>query len=108
MWIGEKARIHPSAYGRIRGYAVVGPKAELGRGASLSESVAVGGGCRMRDGATVKRSVLLPGSSVGSGTYLEDCIIGPGYDVRPGETTRGSTLVRGAAKYSESATLARA
>jgi mannose-1-phosphate guanylyltransferase len=95
LWIGDKAQIHPTAYGRIEGYAVVGPGAVVGSGASLCENVAVGGGCRVSDGATVKRSVLLPGSSVGSGAYLEDCIIGPGYEVRPGERIKGGALTRG-------------
>jgi mannose-1-phosphate guanylyltransferase/mannose-1-phosphate guanylyltransferase/phosphomannomutase len=48
-------------------------------------------------GATVKRSVLLAGASVGSGAYLEDCIIGPGYEVRPGERLLGEALMREAA-----------
>jgi mannose-1-phosphate guanylyltransferase len=95
LWIGQKARIHPSAYGHIEGYAVVGEEAVVGRGASLSGAVAVGGGCRVSDGATVRRSVLLPGSSVGSGAYLEDCIVGPSYEVRPGERIRGGALVCG-------------
>ena len=46
LWIGEEAWIHPSAYGRIEGYTVVGPRAVVGRGASLSGIVAVGGDCR--------------------------------------------------------------
>ena len=96
LWIAEKARIHPSAYGRIEGYAVVGEEAVIGRGTSLSGTVAIGGGCRVNDEATVKQSVLLPGSSVGRGAYLEDCIVGPGYEVRPGESIRGGALVRGA------------
>jgi hypothetical protein len=33
---------------------------------------------------------------VGDGAYLEDCIVGPGYEVRPGERIRGGALVRGA------------
>ena len=94
LWIAEKARIHPSTYGRIEGYAVIGSKAVVGRGASLSGVVAVGDGCRVSDGATLKQSVLLPGSSVGSEAYLEDCIVGPGYEVRPREWIRGGALVR--------------
>jgi ADP-glucose pyrophosphorylase len=47
-------------------------------------------------GATIKRTILLPGSSVGEGAYLEDCIVGHGYDARAGERIRGVTLVRGA------------
>jgi NDP-sugar pyrophosphorylase family protein len=95
LWISKKAQIHPSAYRRIEGYAIVGEEAVVGQEASLSGVVAVGDGCRVSDGATVKHSVLLSGSSVGSGAYLEDCIVGPGYEVRPGETIRGGALVRG-------------
>ncbi len=95
LWIAEEARIHPSSYRLIEGYAFVGPKAVVGRGASLSGVAAVGDDCRVSDGATVRRSVLLPGSSVGSGAYLEDCVVGPGYEVRPGEWIRGGALVRG-------------
>ena len=35
-----------------------------------------------------------PGASIGDGAYLEDCIVGHGYDVRPGETIRGGALMR--------------
>jgi mannose-1-phosphate guanylyltransferase len=96
VWISDEAQVHPSAYGLMEGYTFVGPKAVVGRGASLSGAVAVGDECRVSDGATVKHSVLLPGSSVGSGAYLEDCIVGPGYEVRPGEWIRGGALVLGA------------
>ncbi len=92
----NKARIHPSAYGHIEGYALIGEGAEVGREASLFGTVTIGSGCRLGDGATDRQSILLPGSSVGSGAYLEDCIVDPGYDVRPGEQIRGNTLVRGA------------
>lgn len=97
LWIGEKAHIHPSAYGHIRGHAFVGPEAEVGPGVSLSDSVTIGRHCRVKGGATVKRSVLLPGAAVGKGAYLEDCIIGPGYEVLPGDRIVGKALVLGAA-----------
>jgi mannose-1-phosphate guanylyltransferase len=97
LWIAEDARLHPSVYGLIEGYAFVGPNAVVGRGASLSRGAAIGDDCRVCSGAIVKQSVLLPSSSVGSGAYLEDCIVGPGYEIRPGERIRGGALVRGAA-----------
>jgi mannose-1-phosphate guanylyltransferase len=96
LWVGERAWIHPSAYGHIEGHAVVGERAMIGRRASLRGVVAVGDDCRVSEGATIKQSVLLPGSSVGSEAYLEDCIVGPGYEVRAGERIRGGALVRGA------------
>src|SRR5919205_258539 len=95
LWVGEGAWIHPSAYGHIEGRAVVGAGAMIGRRASLRGVVAVGDDCRISEDATVKQSVLLPGSSVGSGAHLEECIVGPGYEVRPGERIRGGALVRG-------------
>jgi hypothetical protein len=61
---------------------------------TLSGDVTVGTDCWVRPDATIKRSILLPGSMVGDGAYLEDCIVGHGYNVRPGETIRGGALIR--------------
>ena len=80
------------AYGE--GYIVVGRDAVVGRGVSLLGDVTVGTDCWVRPNATIKSSILLPGASVGDGAYLEDCIVGHGYDVRPGETIRSGALMR--------------
>jgi NDP-sugar pyrophosphorylase family protein len=92
LWVGEHAQIHPSA--RLDGYVVIGRDAVLGREVSIEGDVTVGSDCWIRPGATIKRSILLPGASVGDGAYLEDCIVGHGYDVRAGETIRGGALIR--------------
>ncbi len=92
LWVGENAQIHPSA--GLEGYVVVGRDAVVGRGVTLAGDVTVGTDCWVRPNATIKRSILLPGASVGDGAYLEDCIVGHGYDVRPGETIRGGALIR--------------
>lgn len=92
LWVGENAQIHPSA--ALEGYVVVGRDAVIGRGVVLAGDVTVGTDCWIRPNAIIKRSILLPGSSVGDGAYLEDCIVGHGYDVRPGETIRGGALIR--------------
>jgi len=42
LWIAEKARLHPSAYGLMEGYAFVGREAVVGLGARLSRVAAVG------------------------------------------------------------------
>ena len=97
VWIGEKARIHPSAYGRIEGKAFIGTGAEVGPDASLSKGATVGRHCRVGGGATVRGSVLLPGATVGAGAYLKDCVIGPGYEVGSGVRLLGEALVRKAA-----------
>lgn len=92
LWVGENAQIHPTA--KVEGHVLVGRDAVIGRGVTLSGDVTVGTDCWVRPNATIKRSILLPGASVGDGAYLEDCIVGHGYDVRPGETIRGGALIR--------------
>ncbi|MDP8939702.1 MAG: NDP-sugar synthase [Actinomycetota bacterium] len=92
VWVGEDAQIHPSA--SLQGYVVVGRDAVIGRDVTLAGDVTVGSDCWIRPGATIKSSILLPGASVGDGAYLEDCIVGHGYDVRAGETIRGGALIR--------------
>ncbi len=92
LWVGEDAQIHRSA--SIDGHVLVGRDAVVGRGVKLLGDVTVGSDCWIRPNATIKRSILLPGASVGDGAYLEDCIVGHHYDVRPGETIRGGALIR--------------
>ncbi len=92
LWVGDHAQIHPAA--NIEGSVLVGRDAVVGRGVTLSGDVTVGTDCWVRPNATIKRSILLPGSMVGDGAYLEDCIVGHGYNVRPGETIRGGALIR--------------
>ena len=98
FWVGEDVQIHPSA--TIDGPVLVGRAAVVGRDVTLSGDVTVGSGCRIWPNATIKRSTLLPGASVGDGAYIEDCIVGHAlqrprrYDVRPGETIRGGALFR--------------
>ena len=92
LWVGDDAQIHSGA--SLEGYIVVGRDAVVGRGVSLLGDVTVGTDCWVRPNATIKSSILLLGASVGDGAYLEDCIVGHGYDVRPGETIRGGALMR--------------
>ncbi len=83
LWVDRGALLHPTAV--LEGRVVLGRNVVVGPGVTLTGDVMVGSGCWVRPRAIVKGSVLLPGSSVGREAHLEDCIIGPGYDVRPGE-----------------------
>lgn len=92
LWVDRDARFHPTV--ALAGRAVVGRHAVIEAATTLGGDVAVGDGCRVGPGATITRSVLLPGARVGDGAYLEDCIVGPGYEVGDGERFRGEVLVR--------------
>lgn len=94
LWIGQDTSLDPTV--ALEGQIVISQDVVVGRGVTLSGDLTVGMGCKVLPGATVKRSILLPGSSIGDGAYLEGCIVGPGYEVRPGEQIRGGALVRGA------------
>ena len=91
LWVGEDAQIHSSA--EIEGHVLIGKDAVVGRDVKLLGDVTVGSDCWIRPNVTIKRSILLPGASVGGGAYLEDCIVGHHYDVRPQETIRGGALI---------------
>jgi mannose-1-phosphate guanylyltransferase len=92
LWVGENAQVHPSA--SLGECVVVGEDAVIGRDVVLSGYVTVGQDCWIRPYVTLRRCILLPGASVGEGAYLEDCIVGHGYDVRPGETISGGAFIR--------------
>lgn len=92
LWVGEGTMIHPSV--EFAGYVVVGEEAVIGRDVTLAGDVTIGRDCWIRKNATIKSSILLPGASVGENAYLEDCIVGHGYDVRAGDTIRGGALIR--------------
>jgi len=91
LWVDQNAWLHPTA--ALKGQIVIRQDVVVEQGVTLVGDVTVGSGCWIRPGATIERSILLPGSSVGDGAYLEDCIVGPGYEVRPGEWIQGGTLV---------------
>lgn len=91
LWVERDARLHPTA--TLGEHTVVGHNAVVEPEVTLVGDVVVGSYCRIEVGATVKRSILLPGSSVGAGALLEDCIVGPGYEVGQGERHRDRVLV---------------
>ena len=90
MWVDADAHLHQTV--TVEGPLVIGCDAVIGRGVILSGSVTIGPGCWVHPGAILKSTVMLSGSHIGSGAYLQGCILGPSYDVRPGECIRGGAL----------------
>lgn len=71
----------------------VGEEAIIGTGVTIESHTTTRNGCRVKPAAAPERSILLPGACVGEEAYVEDCIVGPGYHVPPGEHVRGEMLV---------------
>ncbi len=94
LWMGRDSRLHPTA--ALEGRVALGRDVVVGRGVTLTGDTVLGNGCRVNPGAIIKRSVLLPGASIGESAHLEDCVVGPGYTVRAEEKIRGGAFVRGA------------
>jgi NDP-sugar pyrophosphorylase family protein len=93
LWMDGSVRLHPTV--SLEGQVVLMRDAIIESEVTLIGDVTVGTGCRVQPGATIKKSILLPGSSVGDGAYLEGCIVGHRYDVRAGDRIRDGALVRG-------------
>jgi mannose-1-phosphate guanylyltransferase len=91
LWVDRSTHL-PSTV-TLEGRMMIGRDVVIGRGATLIGDTTVGSGCWVRSGATIKRSILLPGSFVGEGAHLEDCVVGHGYHVRPRERIRGGALM---------------
>lgn len=91
LWVDRNARLHPTAF--CEGPTFIESEAIVGAEVTLAGEVVVAGECWIRPKATIKQSVLLAGVHVVAGAYVEDCIVEPGYHVRPGETIRGSVLM---------------
>ncbi len=91
LWVDRDTWLHPAA--TLEGRMAIGPDTVIGPGVTLTGDTSVGSDCWIHPEATVRRSVLLSGAVVGEEACLEDCIVGPGYEVRPGEQIRGATLV---------------
>jgi mannose-1-phosphate guanylyltransferase len=66
-----------------------------GEGPPLPETSRWGAAAGSSPGPSSSAASYSPGSRVGGRAHLEDCIVGPGYDVRPGEQIRGGAPVRG-------------
>ena len=91
LWVDTGVEIHPTAV--FEGHSVIGGGTVIEQKATLVGDTIVGSGCRVHPESTVKRSILFPNSHIGEGSCVEDCIVGPDYEVRPGERIRGETLM---------------
>lgn len=82
--------------GEVRGPALLGDGAFVGRGAVVDRAV-VGHDCTVEPGARVVRSVLLAGAAVASGATVSGSIVGPGARVGEGSEVRPLSVLGGLA-----------
>jgi len=72
--VEEGVFISPSA--SIEGPALIGANCQLGAGARVEPFSVLGRGCLVRDGASIKRSVLWNNVYVGSGAAMRGAVVG--------------------------------
>jgi mannose-1-phosphate guanylyltransferase len=71
----------PGVEVNVTGPALVGADCVLSSGAAVGPDVVLGPGVNVGERATVRRSVLLEGASIGAGTVISDAIVGAGAQV---------------------------
>ncbi len=81
--------VEPTAAG-----VFIDPEAAVAAGAELAGRVVIGAGCLVEPGATVTDSVLLAGSSVGTGARVGNSILAPGAVAEPGAVLDGAVVGR--------------
>lgn len=80
----------------IDGPVWIGPNARVGDGVSLVGPCVIGNDASIDADASLERSILWDGATVGSGARLRDAIVGRGYAVAPGTVLDGAIVANGA------------
>jgi mannose-1-phosphate guanylyltransferase/phosphomannomutase len=79
VWIGEDVEIDSSAE---IGYPVaIGNHCRIGPGARVVDNSVLGDYCVLHRGASLRKSILWDGATVGESTWLERCVVGHGCHV---------------------------
>jgi len=97
--IDESATVHDSAM--IERPALVGPGCEVGAGAVVRAGSCLRENVRIVPNATVERSIVDTGATVGANAVIRDTILGPGVHVGSGTVSSGgsATLVINGCQY---------
>jgi mannose-1-phosphate guanylyltransferase len=85
-----ETRVEPSSES-----VLVDPDADVDPGAKVGPRVVIGPDCRVGDGAEVRESVLLGGSTVGKSARVVGSILAPRAEVAAGATIEGAVAAEG-------------
>lgn len=80
VWIGEGAKIDPSA--EIGSPVAIGRNVTVGPGAKLGENTILGDGSIVETKVTLRETILWEGARVSAGTHLERCVVGKNAQVQ--------------------------
>ena len=73
IWLSRNVILHPSA--RLVAPVYIAEDCQVGPGVTVGPHAVVGDHCVLDDGCRVTASVIAPGSYVGEGLELEDCLV---------------------------------
>lgn len=91
LWLGRDVEI--AAGVRIRGPVLIGDHCRLDEGVELDPYTVLGAGCRLRERASVKRSILWDNVYLGVGTSLRGAVLAGRVQVRPGAAVYEGAVV---------------
>jgi len=91
VWLGEGARLDPSAV--VEGPALIGDNCRVMAGARLGEYTVLGANVRVRNDADLERTVVHDNAYIGESSRLRGTIVGRACDLRRGvRCDEGSVL----------------
>lgn len=88
LWLAPGAKVSPRA--RILGPCYAGPGARILAGAELQGSCVIGAECVVEGKTLLRDSVLMPGTKVTPGVWLEAQIAAPGWSLGYGQAASGA------------------
>ena len=94
-WDILEGRVETAVGARLDGAAMVGEGSEVSPAAQLKPPCVVGRNCRVGDGATIERSVLLDGCTVEDGASISNSILSAGVTVESGARLDGEVVGEG-------------
>ena len=94
-WDILEGRVETAVGARLDGAARVGEGSEVSPAAQLKPPCVVGRNCRVGDGATIERSVLLDGCTVEDGASISNSILSAGVTVESGARLDGEVVGEG-------------
>lgn len=104
VWVGEGARIDPTAV--IGDKVVIGANCQIAAGAQVDDYTVLGDNCYVGKDTLIERTIAWADSFFGAGSSLRGGVVGRGADVREGATLSPGSVIGDETMVGRGATVA--